>query len=80
MLSKKSSLLMAVTTAITAVSAPSALAQESSFAIEEVVVLRHGKEVRTFKKCRSLSVLLMQKRWSEQVWSAPATTSVLSQT
>lgn len=38
MLSKKSSLLMAVTTAITAVSAPSALAQESSFAIEEVVV------------------------------------------
>ena len=38
MLSKKSSLFLAVTTAITAVSAPSALAQESSFAIEEVVV------------------------------------------
>ena len=38
MLSKKSSLLLAVTTAITAVSAPSALAQESRFAIEEVVV------------------------------------------
>ena len=38
MLSKKSSLFLAVTTAITAVGAPSALAQESSFAIEEVVV------------------------------------------
>jgi len=38
MLSKKSSLFLAVTTAITAVSAPTALAQESSFAIEEVVV------------------------------------------
>ena len=38
MLSKKSSLFLAITTAITAVGAPSALAQESSFAIEEVVV------------------------------------------
>jgi len=38
MLSKKSSLFLAMTTAITAVGAPSALAQESSFAIEEVVV------------------------------------------
>ena len=38
MLSKKSSLFLAVTTAITAVSAPSVLAQEPSFAIEEVVV------------------------------------------
>ena len=38
MLSKKSSLFLAVTTAVTAVSVPSALAQESSFAIEEVVV------------------------------------------
>ena len=38
MLSKKSSLFLAVTTAVTAIGAPSALAQESSFAIEEVVV------------------------------------------
>ena len=38
MLSKKSPLIMAVVTAIAAVQTPVAVSQESSFAIEEVVV------------------------------------------